>query len=305
MKRNFQIVFFVMILFCSAAQCEELGPYIGFFKGKGANAKYNLSFNFGIEQWEDGKKSTFRHQQWFLQCSYPEPLSNRPETWCSLERIVIDHWEKISGGDVIGTHKHYFSDGTLKLLRVDWQRGELDFNIVLTDNSTIEVMLRMKYERGNIYLDSFKAIGIARGRLTDSMVPLEYKIPKYTYILNVPVEMTGLRSMDDKKWDDMIATLSKQDQISWEKFKATPDKKCKAFDKFSEEALKKIISNYERRKPQLDKGDDDLTPEESGKFLDYFVEEFAKCIANSGVSKDGQKKIVDYLKDSAKQELKK
>jgi hypothetical protein len=28
----------------------------------------------------------------------------------------------------------------------------------------------------------------------------------------------------------------------------------------------------------------------------YFAEEFSKCLANSGISTDGQKKMVDFLK---------
>ena len=196
----------------------------------------------------------------------------------------------------ITTHEHYSLDETLKFVSVNWQRGELDFNVVHKDKSTIEVMLRMKFKDGSIYLGSFKAIGIARGIFTDSMVPLEYKIPKYTYIMDVPVEMRGFRSMDDKKWDDMIATLSRQDQISWEKFKATIGTKCKIFDKIpDEELMKKIIPNYERRKPELDKGAE-LTLEEKSSWGNYVAEEYAKCLANSGISKDGQKKIVDLLK---------
>jgi len=298
MKRALQIAFFVVILSYSVAQCEELGLYIGYFKGKGTNAEYNLTFNFGIEQWENEKLSTFRHQKWFLDCSYPDPLTRKPNTSCSLERTIIDNWGKTSPGVVIGTRNHNTLDGTLKLLDAQWQRGKLDFNIVLDDNSTIEVMLRMKLKDGSIYLDSFKAISIARGILSNSMSSIEYKIPKYTYILNVPFEMIGLRSMDAKKWDDMIASLSKQDQASWDKFKTTSAQKCRALDKTTDEqVLKKIIPNYERRKSELDKGAE-LTPEEKNKVADYFAEEFAKCLANSGISKNGQKKIVDSLKQS-------
>jgi hypothetical protein len=295
MKRSLLIGFFVLIMFCSLAQCEEFGPFIGHFKGKGANAEYNLSFNFGIEQWESGKQSTSRHQQWVLQCSYPEPLEKRAETWCSLDRTVIDDWGKLMDGVLISTWNHNSLDGTLKLLYVDWQRGKLDFNIVYTDKSITEVMVRMKFKDGFIYLDSFKAIGISRGILSDSMVPIEYKIPQYTYIMNVPIEMKGLRSRDDKKWDDMLASLSKQDQTAWEKFRTTSDKRCKNLGKRpDEEQLKKMIPNYERRKPQIEKGD--LTPEESRILANYAAEEYAKCLANSDISKDGQKKIVDLMR---------
>jgi hypothetical protein len=300
------IFFCALVLSTSMVYAEQLGPFIGTYKGKGASAEYDLMFRFGIEQWEGDKKSSFRYQQWSIQASFPEPSTKKRVTWCNLERVIIDKWGKEMGGPIIATRTHSPTDGTLKFQHVNWEKGILDFSIVLDDLSTIEMMLRMTLKDGTIYLKSFKAVGIARGFLSDTMTAIEYRIPKYTYTLDVPVEMKGLRSEDDKKWDDMLGTLSKEDQIAWEKFRVEMPTKCKTLNKTftDEETLKKIMPDYEKRKPELDKGRP-FTPEERSKLEAIFVEEWAKCISKSSISKDGQSKISNEMRRSFNEEFSK
>lgn len=276
MKLSLAIVFSV-IAFCSLAQSAEQELIIGSITGTGADAKYDLTFYFGIEQWEDGKLTTHRRQQWDLHCSYPEPATNRPNTWCSLKRVVIDEELTPRSGAIIGTTKHDSSDGTLRLIIADWESGRLDFTIVYSDGGTTEVMLRMKREGNIFYLDSFKATAITRGTIfLTPLTTIEYRIPKYTYTLNVPVVMRGLRSMGAKQWDEMVATLSKEDQKAWEEFWANISTRCKNLDKiFDKEPLKTP------RKLEL-----------------LFAEELTKCFPNSNVSAAGQKKIMDSMKKS-------
>lgn len=275
MKLSVAIAFSVMA-FSSLAQSEELGPIIGNINIDGSHSSYRLNFDFGIEQWEGGKLSTHRRQQWVLQCDYPELVTNRPNTWCSLKRVVIDEELTPRSGAIIGAHWHYSSDGTLKLLNADWERGRLEFIIVYSDKSTTEVMLRMKLKGNIIYLDGFKAMAIARGRLSGTITTIEYKIPQYTYALNVPVMMQGLRSMGDKEMDEMVASLSKEDQKIWEDFWANIYAKCKNLNKVFEMQLV-----------------------EKSKGLELlFAEELTKCLPNTKISAVGQKKITDTMKNS-------
>jgi hypothetical protein len=182
------------------------------------------------------------------------------------------------------TREYYSSDGTLRLLNADWQRGRLDFTVVHSDKSTIEVMLRLKSTDNVIYLDSFKATGIARGLLSDTMTTIEYRIPKYTYMLNVPVQMRGLRSLEDKKWDDMFATLSRQDQYSWKKVQL---ENCKDVD--GDAVLRKKLPNYQGGK---------LTPDEERIIMDLVIDQWAKCLSNPGVSADGRGKIIKFFREN-------
>jgi len=284
----------VLIFATSLVNAEELGPYIGFYKGKGGSAEYHLTFNFGIEQWENNKQSTNQYQKWFLRASFPQPATKKRTTRCSLERLVITMWPETSLGTVISQHNHYQEDGTLKLQRVDWEKGILDFSIALADLSTIEIALRMGLKNDRIYLKSFNAIGIARGMFSDTMTAIEYKIPKYTYTLDVPVKMTGLRSENDKKWDDMIGTLSEEDQIAWEKSKAEG---AKCVDKEFDGNLKKIIPDSETRET-------DLTLEEKAKLEAAFFEQFNKCLSKSSISRDGQAKIANEIKRTLRESFK-
>jgi hypothetical protein len=290
----------VLVLSASLVNAEELGPYIGFYNGKGESAKYTIMCSFGVEQWEDNKQSTFRYQQWHFTVSYPDVVTKQRSTSCVLERTVFDGLDRNTAlGAIVASRMHSQTDGTLKLHRVDWKKGILDFTIVFDDMSTAEIMLRMKYKDGAIYLESFKAAGIARGILSDTIRPIEYRIPKYTYTLNVPIKMQGLHSEEDKKRDDMLSTMSKEDQIAWEKFEAEMPMKCKSLDKTltDEETLKRIMPDYERRKPELDKGGP-FTPEERAKLEAIFHEEWTKCISKSSLSVDGRSKISNEMERS-------
>src|SRR5262249_11892003 len=55
-----------------------------------------------------------------------------------LKRIVIDDEVTPGSGAIIGTSKHDSSDGTLRLINVDWETGRLDFTIVYSDGGTTE-----------------------------------------------------------------------------------------------------------------------------------------------------------------------
>jgi hypothetical protein len=269
------VLCFLLGIFSSPSRAQDIGPWIGTIRDDGS---YQLRFDFGIEQWEEGKLTTHRKQQWVLRCSYPDPFENLSSTTCSLDRVIIDKGWRPSDGDMIGKHSHNSSDGTLKFVSVNWPRGVLDFTVVHTDRSTIEVLMRFKAKGTILYLDSFKATGIARGVLSDSMSTIEYRIPKYSYVLSVPVDMRGLRSATDKEWDELLSTISKEDQKIWHALFANPPKDCWPSSSLSEE------TNESLRDAQLI------------KFVNASTDGWAKCLAKSKISVSSQKKIVGLLR---------
>lgn len=262
-------VLLIIVGCVSTAQSYAADPFVGFITDDGV---YQLRFDFGIEQWEQEKLTNHRLQQWILRCSYPVATTVH-STRCDLERLVIDKKLTPSSGDIINQHWHSVSDGTLKLVNVDWPKGVLDFTVVHTDQSTIEVMLRIKVTEKSLYLKSFKATGIARGFLSNSLTAIEYRIPKYTYMLNVPVEMNGLQPMADKEWDDLLTTLSKEDQKRWEDFRAN---------------LKDCSTRKEETKQP---GSPTVTEQ-----INLMVDDLVKCLSKSKLSVTAQKKIVDLLR---------
>jgi hypothetical protein len=185
----------LLLFFNVELRAQETNPatlMVGFVDDDG---KYHLSANFGIEQWENGKLTTHRYQIWDLLCSPQTYGAKFPfDIWCSLERIVIDNDLAGKGTKYIGGQKHYVEAETFKVTYVDWPAGKFDFEIVLTDTSTVQVALRFKRWRDTLFLDSFKAIGVAPGIFSYSLAAIEYRIPEYSYILNIPTEMKGRKS---------------------------------------------------------------------------------------------------------------
>jgi hypothetical protein len=292
MARLLTFVFLFIVSYSSIAQAQPAEPSVGFITDDGA---HQLTFDFGIEQWEQGKLTSHRVQQWFLQCSYPDPVTSQPSTSCWLYRTVIDRALTASSGDIISQQRHYSSDGTLKLLNIRWPNA-LDFTVVNTDRSTIEVMLRLTKKENNLYLDSFKATGIARGVFSNSLTAIDFKIPKYTYTLNVPVKMNGLRTREEKDWDDLLATMSNEDQKIWNNFRAAPPKECGTSLLLPEgDFINKISGGDPSRKAQIEKGAR-LTDAERVRWGNLLADDWAKCLKPSKISAAGQKKIVELLR---------
>jgi len=54
-------------------------------------------------------------------------------------------------------------------------------------------MIRMSQNDHNFFLDSFKALTAARSQLTDKLTSVEYKIPEYTYTIDMQIRMQGMK----------------------------------------------------------------------------------------------------------------
>ena len=270
------------------APAQEKEPLArGLLAGSVRDGRYRIDTTFGVEQLHDDDKTKvldFRYQIWHLTCNNPPFRSERlpDNTDCRLERIVMD--QRLFGGRpesrIIQVDNHHVSDGTLKIIDANFAIGKLDFQLVFSDGSTAEVQMRLKKEDTSLYLKSFKAIGIARGSLSDSLSAVEYRIPPYTYRINIPVEMTGLRSESDKANDDFKSSLSSADRAILAKERDSPDPLPDM------EGLKKLIPDIDR----INKGERKMTAQEAEKFADYLFVTLLDWIPRSGMSPDGQVK---------------
>jgi len=273
---------------------SELRTYVGSIT---EDKHYSISMlGFGIEQFEGGKRTTHRFQLWDLLCNYPpDPLVGQPnETYCHVERTVLNRsGEDMGLGTYIGQYLHSTLDGSLKLTNVDWNEGELDFQLILVDRTTIEVKLRVGYQDTSIYLKDFKAIGIARGIVSDTMEAIEYRIPEYTYTLDIPVRMKGLKSESDKRQEEMLQSLSQQDRAIWEQLedKTPPSSFLEGHD--FDQRLRQIIPEYDAIKA----GERELTPEEERKTEGLILAEIRKWLERQGFSVEGLQKIFDFMSE--------
>jgi hypothetical protein len=89
MKRKTILVFLIIIIILGQSWVfgDDECTFIGFEGDKNSKFKYSINFNFGIEQWEDGKPSTNRYQQWILNCYFPDMFAAQPETSCNLKLL--------------------------------------------------------------------------------------------------------------------------------------------------------------------------------------------------------------------------
>jgi len=261
-------------------------PSAGFVK----DDRYVLSVHFGIEQWENGKKSTFRVQQWDLSCLSP---SEGGKTSCSLTRTVFDNWAGL-GTAVVQSHNHYVEDGTLLVRNADWKKGQLDLAVMLPNlgksEEPVEVAIRLAYENDSIYLDSFKAFGIHREVFGDSVVSLEYRIPEYDYTMQVPVKVRGMKSEETRKSDELFRSLSLSDAALWRTLADSLgdlpiDEKA---------AMSRVVPTWDGKR--------ELTEEENKRLKRWLGETFLNSakqkLTGSGISADGQRRILDFLSTS-------
>ena len=132
------------------------------------------------------------------------------------------------------------------------------------------------------------------------MPTIEYNIPKYTYTLSIPIEMIGMRPASEKAWDEMLATLTREDQKLWQEFRPKMSTECN--DAAADYELIKAIPNYAVRKTEIEKGAK-LTTEEERRLMNAYVDEWAKCLATSKISAAGQKKITGLMRNQVASEV--
>lgn len=276
---------------------SDSGRLIGHVNA-GKSPEYRIMTELGIEQVERGKLTTHRYQVWWLSCSFPDSIGRESGTSCSLERTVFDRYQDDYLKTVVSSRTHHTGDGTLRITLADWRQGSLHFSLIHPDGTTTEVMLLMKYQKvaGStmIYLTSFKAVGIG-GVLSGTLEAIEYRIPKYTYTLNLPVVIRGMKSEEDKELDEMISSLSHQDRLVYERLKDGPD----LFD------LGEVEGELKRIAPDLLKARRDPTPKELEViWFQVFEAKLLAKLAAVGMSKDGQKKVADHVSRGVLRDLK-
>ena len=265
-------------------------PWIGFIRGDDPPQYLIINFDFGIEQWEGSKRTTRRHQVWKLKCSFPPYFPPPNQTECDLERTVVDRWNLQSEEKwIIAVKKHATHDGTLKIKKIDWAKGILGFTVISEDLGLgeTEVLIRMKYERNYIYLDSFKAFAVARGLIGDSLTSIEYRIPEYEYTLELPLRMKGFKSAFRKRLDDVIDSLDDRDRRIWSKLEAG----SQLLEFPDTETLRKILPNAD----QIDKGEQEIAPEDWKRLVEFVLGTDRERFLNAGMSDDAVKKLTAVL----------
>lgn len=283
MKQMKRLLF---LYFALLSPFSQLFATEGIFAGVlSTNGEYHVTCTFGIEQYSPKNKLfEYRKQIWDLRC---EQKKNGGID-CELERLVIDNLTQSMGKDAhITRHKHSITDGNLKLKAINLAKGILDFSITYTSGEESEVRIRItQTKRGMLYLKEFIGLGVTRGMFSDNMETYEYRIPQYSYTIQAPLEIKGMKDEASKKLDELVATLSESDKQIWKRLEEDGD--ANRFDPIILKKMHAAIPDYEA----INKGEKKPTNEDLKQIEKVMIEAFVEWLKAIGLSEEGQKKLL-------------
>ncbi len=121
-------------------------------------------------------------------------------------------------------------------------------SIVHDNGRTAEVTIRFSEKDGYYFFNEFTAATLLLELPSGKISIIEYRIPEYTYHVNVPIDLPGLNDAGIKPWDKLFAKLSKADQEGWYALFGEKD----LWSKGIEEQLKKgVVAELKRRFPTM------------------------------------------------------
>lgn len=203
-----------------------------------------LTCRLGVEWWKDGKKSPRFRQTWHLSCD--DDFGRR--SYCSLERMLI-LWDPDPFKTNVKTYNHSTSDGNLRIRQFDWINWRLSFDVIDPSGDQMSVVLRLKpiSPRAPWFLE----IEYLHAAYSPSE---EWRLPEYSYTMNVPFAIQGKKSADAKALDDMMKKLSTTDRQAFERMRSADDDKCFDFEAWGEqEPLKTLLSPYDEKLKEVER----------------------------------------------------
>jgi len=261
---------------------------IGFVQEDGT---CSISYDFGIEQYEDGKRIQDSFQKWHINVRNFPGKNGRMLNAVSVERMIFENMEGLGAGYVINTWPHSTEDRTLEINNIDWVKGSLHFSLVFFGTSKkIDVLMKIKYDSERmIYLDYFKSYCVSEGISNETLSSVEYRIPQYTFTARIPVKMNGFKSENDREWDGMYFTLSKEDR-------QVLDNNEKLF-RFADNAYndEELAGILKKKIPDIYDGKRKLSPAEYRTTEKLRIEYIVSKVLKQGMSKEGALKLRKFM----------
>jgi len=267
---------------------EEQGPAVGTGPGR------LFAYDYAVERWQDGQKENAHWERWTIKCQdRPVLPSDPPGTWCDIERLLVFEFV----GTRVGVLNHSTFDGSLKVLRADWDAGALDLRLIYADGSSLDVELRLGYDDGNLTrLRSFRGVAVTRDATGDRKLHTwEYRLAEYSYTLNVPVTMRGRKSGGAKLWNELITSLTPEDQRAWQELKKSRSQLRAPSPEDLERALIAAIPDYDAIK-QGKRTPTELEEREINRAgMEMTRKMFADFFAKSKLSAAAQQRMIQLL----------
>jgi hypothetical protein len=257
----------------------DLGEPRGQTIGSVGKDGYRINTSFAVEDFENGQPVGDSWQAWDLTAD---------RFLVSVTKNFFEYTGPEVGSFIRSEKYDSFSDA---IKNVQWENDELDFTLM---PEATEVSIRFEVEGSFLYLASFSAAGSGRdmdAKHPGRVIPVThaYKIPEYTYVLNVPLVMTGQRPANERAWDRMFRTLSKEDQNEWRK--AAPKVRLAMSDAEVLAHLKELALKHH---VNLDAAGE-LPPALIAEMNMYVLGRLQTEVRKSSLSADGRKKLLSYL----------
>jgi hypothetical protein len=250
--------------------------------------EHHLSARFGLEQFENGKRTDFQYQIWDVTCFDPSRLPGITGVYCSVQRIILTKWDDENLKTGISEQRHDTEEQTMVIKDLDWTDGRLDFTLIHSDGSRTEALMRFENVRDSFYLKTFNAIAVGKGLFSDQLYSVELKIPQFSYTVNFPVVIRGFRSESDRELNEILTSLNEADQKTWLKVR---DAGSELFGQM--EGLEKLIPDHK----DLDSGKREMTKADWQIMVTFTVGEIRKNLRSIGMSVAGVEKLSLYFEN--------
>ena len=122
----------------------------------------------------------------------PQPMFAGKGGFCTLERIIVMKTLSLS---LVLIKNYSTRGGTIKITKADWGEGILDFEFGDEyEDNPFQCQLQFEQIDGAAFLRSFRAVAVKKSDLSGKMFTIEYRPAEYSYTLNVPLSMTGMKA---------------------------------------------------------------------------------------------------------------
>ncbi len=204
----------------------------------------SLTCRLGVEWWEHGKKSPRFRQAWHLSCDDNFGRQSR----CSLERTLI-LWDPDPFLTNVKIYNHSTADGNLRIRQFDWINWRLSFDVTDPSGDRMSVVIRLKPISPKV--PSYLEIEYLHAAYSASG---EWRLPEYSYTMNVPFVIQGRKSADAKALDDIRKKLSPTDRQTFERMRSAGDDKCFDLEAwFEQEPLKTLLAPYDEKLKEVER----------------------------------------------------
>lgn len=248
-------------------------------------------------------------ERWDIKIANPSYGYPFKGTYCEIIRQRFSRGFGDEGETYVFVDNYYNvgSDKSVIIDREDWEEGAINLRVdwgtkgtwyYADGNQPLNIEIRFKQAEGSFpmaILKSLRVTSAVRDYSGEKKLHLvEYKMVDYDQVVMMPIKLHGMKEAGMRKWDQMIATLSKEDQEAWEAMKS--NRKALEMSDYEQKQLQEQIT---RKIPGNEDPKFKPTPEQA-KFIEDLILDSTKTkfkgfLEQGKLSSAAKTKMVDLL----------